>query len=232
MTRARFRAIPVLLAAALLSGACARRKPETAARAPRATRKASIEHEARPGQWEVGLASWYGGGDGFEGKPTASGELMDPAKMTAAHRTLPLGTWVDVVNTDTGQSARVRINDRGPFVAGRVIDLSKAAARQLGVVGPGVAPVKLTVVSAGPPEVIVSASGRWSVQIGSFASAFRAETLAEKMRASGRAVYTEPYGGLTRVKIGPLPSREAADRELVRLEGEGLEGILVPAPAT
>jgi rare lipoprotein A len=187
-----------------------------------------MEVRTRAGEAESGLASWYGGGDGFEGKPTASGEIMDPRKMTAAHRTLPLGTWVEVVNADTGKSARVRINDRGPFVAGRVIDLSKAAARELGAIGPGVIPVRVTVIQPGPPELLVSATGRWSVQIGSFASAYRAESLAEKVRGTGRAVYTEPFGGLTRVKVGPLESRDAAAGELERLEAESYEGIIAP----
>ncbi|MGH9442776.1 MAG: septal ring lytic transglycosylase RlpA family protein [Thermoanaerobaculia bacterium] len=183
---------------------------------------------AVPGQTEEGLASWYGGNDGFEGKPTASGEIFVGSKMTAAHRTLPLGTWVDVVNTDNGKTARVRINDRGPFIRGRILDLSHVAAVALGVVGPGVAPVRITVVQPGPAVVEVSATGSWSVQIGSFASAYRAELLAEKVRAAGHRAYTEPFGGLTRVKVGPVGSRADAARELQRLESEGQEGIVTP----
>jgi rare lipoprotein A len=179
---------------------------------------------------EEGLASWYGGGDGFEGKPTASGEIMDGRKLTAAHRTLPLGTWVDVVNRDSGRTVRVKINDRGPFVKGRIIDLSRAAALEVGAMGPGVVPVRITVVQPGPAVLELSPTGRWSVQIGSFASAYRGETLAQKVRATGKRAYTEPFGGLTRVKIGPLDSKEAAARELARLESEGYEGILTPAP--
>ncbi len=151
--------------------------------------------------------------------------------MTAAHRTLPLGTRVDVENVRTGQIARVRINDRGPFVKGRIIDLSRVAAEKLGVVGPGTARVRLTVVSAGPAVPEVSPSGWWNVQIGSFASAWRAETLAEKVRDGGHRVFTEPFDGLTRVKVGPLASKADARAELARLEGEGYEGIVVPAPA-
>jgi rare lipoprotein A len=183
------------------------------------------------GTVEEGIASWYGGHDGFEGKPTASGEIFVGTRMTAAHRTLPLGTWVDVRNLTTGQTARVRINDRGPFVKGRIIDLSRVAAEQTGVVGPGTARVRVTVVESGPPAPEVSASGWWNVQIGSFASAWRAETLAEKARASGHHAFTEPFDGLTRVKVGPLPARADAAAELARLEREGYEGIVVPAPA-
>ena len=193
-----------------------------------APRGRPVPQVAVPGQTEEGLASWYGGKDGFEGKPTASGEIFDGAKMTAAHRTLPLGTWVEVVNTENGKIARVRINDRGPFVKGRIIDLSHVAAIALGVVGPGVAPVKIRVVEPGPAVLEVSATGRWSVQVGSFASAYRAEVLAEKVRAAGHPVYTEPFGGLTRVKVGPFDSKPSAARELQRLETEGQEGVVTP----
>jgi rare lipoprotein A len=174
------------------------------------------------------MASWYGGKDGFEGKPTASGEIFDGKKMTAAHRTLPLGTWIDVANVATGQAARVRINDRGPFTKGRVLDLSHAAAEKLGVIGPGVARVRITVAEPGPTMIEVSPTGRWSVQIGSFASAYRAETLAGKARDAGHRAYTEPFEGLTRVKVGPLPSRPEAAAELKRLENDDFEGILTP----
>jgi rare lipoprotein A len=104
---------------------------------------ASAPKDANPD--EVGLATWYG--SAFAGKKTASGERFDPTQMTAAHRHLPLGTWVEVRRPDTGRSIRVRINDRGPWGDSRkVIDLSRAAATELGIVGQGVAPVELRVV--------------------------------------------------------------------------------------
>jgi rare lipoprotein A len=182
-----------------------------------------------PGATQTGLASWYGGDDGFNGKPTSSGEIYDDSKMTAAHRTLPLGTWVEVENTANGRRARVRINDRGPFVAGRILDLSRAAARDLDAIGPGVIPVRITVLDPAPERLVVSPTGQWSVQIGSFASAYRAETLAGKVRGTGRRVYTEGYRGLTRVKVGPFGSKPDAAQELSRLEAEGYEGIVTPA---
>jgi len=91
---------------------------------------------------ESGIASVYGTGDGYAGKKTASGERMNPSALTAAHRTLPFGSHVRVTNQKTGRSVTVRITDRGPFVRGRVIDLSPAAARAIGVAG--LAPVSLT----------------------------------------------------------------------------------------
>jgi rare lipoprotein A len=91
-----------------------------------------------------GTASWYG--PGFHGKKTASGEIYDQSKLTAAHKTLPLGTKARVTNLDNGNAVEVEINDRGPFVNGRIIDLSRAAAGALGLVENGTAPVKVEVI--------------------------------------------------------------------------------------
>jgi rare lipoprotein A len=95
----------------------------------------------------VGYATWYGAA--LAGHTTASGERFDPSKMTAAHRSLPFGTWVDVTRVDTGQSVRVRITDRGPFGhEERIIDLSHEAAKELGILKTGVARVKVTILEA------------------------------------------------------------------------------------
>jgi rare lipoprotein A len=96
-----------------------------------------------------GQASWYG--DRFHGKRTASGEPFDMHAMTAAHKTLPFGTLVEVVRSDNGRAVVVRINDRGPFVRGRVIDLSKGAAQRIDMVRAGVAPVQVKVLQWGQP---------------------------------------------------------------------------------
>ena len=98
-------------------------------------------------QPQRGLASWYG--PYYHGRTTASGEIFNQEAPTAAHRTLPFGTYVRVVNTSNGRSTVVRINDRGPFIGGRVIDLSKGAARKVGALDPGVVPVELQVL---PPQ--------------------------------------------------------------------------------
>jgi rare lipoprotein A len=92
-----------------------------------------------------GTASWYG--PGFHGKKTASGEIYDQTKFTAAHKTLPLGSKARVTNMETGSTVEVEINDRGPFVEGRIIDLSRAAARALGLVASGTAPVRVEVIA-------------------------------------------------------------------------------------
>jgi rare lipoprotein A len=97
-----------------------------------------------------GMASWYG--QEFAGRTTANGEIFDPMLFTAAHRTLPFGTVVDVQNVKTQQSVRVRINDRGPYIGGRMIDLSYAAAQQVGLIEPGSGEVDLSIVKMGNGE--------------------------------------------------------------------------------
>jgi rare lipoprotein A len=92
------------------------------------------------------MASWYG--DPFHGRKTASGEVYNKNDISAAHKTLPLKTWVEVKNLKNNKKMVIRINDRGPFIDGRIIDLSQAAAMELGVYRPGVAPVVVTAVPA------------------------------------------------------------------------------------
>ena len=94
--------------------------------------------------YEVGIASWYG--PGFQGNRTSNGEVYDMYGISAAHKTLPFGTIVKVVELDTGRSVVVRINDRGPFIEGRIIDLSKGAAEKLGIVDKGITHVGLRIV--------------------------------------------------------------------------------------
>ncbi|MCZ8292709.1 MAG: septal ring lytic transglycosylase RlpA family protein [Hylemonella sp.] len=99
---------------------------------------------AASGHSETGQASYYG--NEFHGRKTANGELFDQAKLTAAHRTLPFGTRLKVTNTQTGKSVQVRVNDRGPFVKGRIIDLSSSAFKAIASINAGVAPVRIQVV--------------------------------------------------------------------------------------
>ena len=106
----------------------------------------SATGSSAPGTRFVGLASWYG--QRHHGQATASGEVFDMNKMTAAHRTLPFGTRVKVTNVENGRSVVVRVNDRGPWVKDRVIDVSRAAGRALGLTGEGVARVEVVVLGA------------------------------------------------------------------------------------
>jgi rare lipoprotein A len=104
----------------------------------------------RPAETLHGVASWYG--EEFAGRTTANGEIFDPTLLTAAHRTLPFGTIVEITNPVTHQSVRVRVNDRGPYIGNRVIDLSYAAAQKIGLIEPGVGNVDITVVKIGSGE--------------------------------------------------------------------------------
>jgi rare lipoprotein A len=97
-----------------------------------------------------GVASWYG--EEFAGRTTANGEIFDPGQLTAAHRTLPFGTVLDITNPKTSQTVRVRVNDRGPYIGGRVIDLSYAAAQKIGLIEPGIGNVQIAVVRMGSGE--------------------------------------------------------------------------------
>src|SRR5271169_3501150 len=191
---------------------------------------------------ERGLASWYG--KEFDGLPTASGETFRPEKISAAHRTLPLGTVVDVTNEKNGRTVRVKINDRGPFVAGRILDLSRAAAQEIASVGDGVVPVTLRVVTLGdnfrvragsdePPPVTAantaarSEPGAWAVQAGAFGDEANAIRLRDRLAARYPNPYIEEYRGLKRVKFGPYKTREEADAARESLGEIGLAGILV-----
>lgn len=175
-----------------------------------------------------GLASWYG--PGFEGRHTASGEVFDGSGMTAAHRTLPFGTVVEVVNLDNGRSARVRINDRGPFVRKRVIDLSRAAARELGVIGPGLARVELYLVE-GEGGVVAARSEApgelFTVQVGAFLEAERAQALQARLAARYPAVAVRSDGTWHRVQVQRFESRREAEELRRELARQGYPAVVV-----
>ncbi len=198
---------------------------------------------------ERGLASWYG--KEFDGLPTASGETFRPEKISAAHRTLPLGTVVDVTNEKNGKTVRVKINDRGPFIAGRILDLSKAAAQEIASVGDGVVPITLRVVMLGdnfrvragsdePPPVTAANTamrsepgalavqpGAFAVQAGAFGSETNAIRLRDRLTARYPNPYIEEYRGLKRVKFGPYGTREEAEAARESLGEMGLAGVVV-----
>lgn len=155
------------------------------------------------GWTQEGVASWYG--HPFHGRTTASGEVYDMEAMTAAHQELPFGTVVEVSNLDNGRTTTLRINDRGPFVRGRVLDVSRRAARELEMIGPGTARVRITVLEA--PEPITC----WRVQAGAFRAAENADSLGRRMMEAGIDVQVnEGPDGLHRVRAGPFSSRTAA----------------------
>ncbi|HAE22103.1 MAG TPA: septal ring lytic transglycosylase RlpA family lipoprotein [Spirochaetaceae bacterium] len=168
---------------------------------------------------ESGLASWYG--QPFHGRLTASGEVYDMEAMTAAHKTLPFGTVVRVLCLDTGANVVVRINDRGPFVAGRIIDLSAAAARVLGLDRRGLSRVSLSIVSSAAAKPPSSASGTLRVQVASFSAEPKARELAASLAGRGFQAAVEQSGaGLYRV-IVPAKDRNAAGLQLERIKALG-----------
>ncbi len=164
-----------------------------------------------PGYTEYGIASWYG--YPYHGRRAASGEIYDMDEFTAAHRTLPFGTWVRVHNLDSGGAVTVRINDRGPFVDGRIIDLSRAAARQLKMIGPGTARVRLEVIAA--PATI--SAGKFAVQVGAFRERENAERLSEQMMKRYGTARVVPRPGdprLWRVWVGDQVAEQAEAERL------------------
>ncbi|MBW6512163.1 MAG: septal ring lytic transglycosylase RlpA family protein [Desulfuromonadaceae bacterium] len=187
---------------------------------------------------DEGRASWYG--KDFHGKQTSNGETYDMHAMTAAHKTLPLGVFVRVKNLDNGKETVVRVNDRGPFVVGRIIDLSYAAARQLDVVGPGTAPVRIEAlgyqikgasgkVSYQQPKSYDS--GVFAVQVGAFSVEANARRLADDLgrRYGHSGLRRGVVNGKTffRVHAGKYESLEEAQSALMEFAIDGFEGFVV-----
>ena len=181
-------------------------KPAPKASAPSSARDKPAPSAPLAGFTAEGNASWYG--VPFHGRRASNGEIYDMHKLTAAHRTLPFGTEVRVTNLSNGKSTVVRITDRGPFVEGRIIDLSMAAARELDSIGAGVVPVRLEILSAVDP------AGFFTVQVGAFHDRGNAERLRGRLDASYSPIFIQPYdspeGLFYRVRIGKVPSEDAA----------------------
>ena len=219
----------LLVAVLVLSAGCGRKKI-----------KLPPPIEAKRGWSEVGIASWYG--HPYHGRQTSNGETYDMNKMTAAHTRLPFGTWVSVKNLKNGRSTQVRINDRGPFTARYIIDLSRAAASEIQMIGVGTVRVRLTVID-GPDgkrnrskrsrrsakATPAPARGAYEIQIGSFKSEANAKTLAWAAKQKGHRVEVKPFrrGGpkLYRVVVSG-GTKEAADKRLRKLESQGFKGFV------
>jgi rare lipoprotein A len=159
------------------------------------------------GHTETGIASWYG--RPYDGRPAADGEIYNMEAMVAAHRTMPFNTWVRVYNLTTNKSVEVRIIDRGPFIHGRIIDLSHAAAQAIDMIGPGTARVRLLVIK--PPETL--SSGVFAVQVGVFPDRRTAEQLRARMASEfGNAQLVRRPGrpDTWRVLVGAEPTEDSA----------------------
>jgi rare lipoprotein A len=180
---------------------------------------------------QQGIASWYG--KEFHGRKTSNGETYDMYGLSAAHKTLPLGTWVKVRNLENGRRLDLRINDRGPFVRGRVIDLSYGAAKKLGVVGPGTA--KVEVVALGIRKADASRgerytpvdyySGEFTFQVGAFAQRRNAERLRDQLKLRYANAHIEPFVNgeeiFYRVRVGRCTTLEEAAEFEAQLVGAG-----------
>ncbi|MBI9075785.1 MAG: septal ring lytic transglycosylase RlpA family protein [Desulfatibacillum sp.] len=184
---------------------------------------------------QKGLASWYG--KDFHGKKTANGEIYDMHAMTAAHKTLPLGTRVRVYNLTNGKICDVRVNDRGPFVRGRIIDLSYSAAKEIGLVGPGVAKVRIKAMA--PPAGAVQGDrnvyykGNFTIQVGAFKSQANAENLVKKLSGdyNNAHLIRETVGDdiFYRVRVGQCSTLEQAAQFQAVMQGRGYPNAFVVA---
>ncbi|HEU0225488.1 MAG TPA: septal ring lytic transglycosylase RlpA family protein [Steroidobacteraceae bacterium] len=241
MTRALPPSLLLLALAALTACGAQPQRPDAAGEGPRDEPRAQsgnppfyevagrryVVLESAAGYVEQGVASWYG--PDFHGKRTATGERYDMHAMTGAHPTLPLPAWVRVTNLQNGRSVDVRLNDRGPFAKNRIIDLSRAAAEQLGMIGDGTALVEVRSLASGaPPASLAAPARRFYAQAGAFAEEDNAERLAARLRAAGIegvAVAVARVDGrrLFRVRAGPVGSVPEFDRLTERLRAAGVD---------
>ena len=227
----------VMLVAVLLlvvGGTGCGRKKRARVSTPRLPSAAAV----RPGDFEYGHASWYG--HPYHGRRTSSGETYNMHAMTAAHRTLLFGTKVQVTNMENERKVQVRINDRGPFVNGRIIDLSLKAAKAIRMVGPGTALVRVKILhvpghpaasSADVPSGARTGGGRYTVQVGAFADRRNADRLRTRLARSYpqypvHSVPT-PDGHRHRVWVGSEPSEQRATLIAKRLRQDHLAAFVV-----
>lgn len=177
---------------------------------------------------QSGEASWYG--PGFHGQQTANGETYDQNDLTAAHRTLPFDTVLEVVNQENGKSVEVRINDRGPYVGNRVIDLSKRAAEEIDMVDSGVAQVELILIEAGG-EIQTSRGDLnreiYTVQVASYDNSSDAESTVEDIGRGARVEQANVNGKTVyRVYFGDYTRKSRAERAQRRLSRLGYDGFV------
>lgn len=210
--RCRFLVLSCLALLLLAASGCGRKKVKTA-------------KPPRIGATETGVASWYG--HPYHGRRAANGEIYDMNQLTAAHRTLPFETWVSVLNLSNGRTVEVRIQDRGPFIDGRVIDLSRAAAERIAMIGPGISKVRLTVIA--PPRNPGKQPELFAVQAGAFRERSRAEAFRKAMEGYGPVRLVERRGEtvLWRVLVGQEPTQAAAQELADRIGKAAAQAFVV-----
>ena len=210
----------VLAVTALVFTGCGKKKarvaPVASAPSRSARRYPPQQQTVTPGLTERGIASWYG--HPYHGRPAADGEIYDMETLVAAHRTLPFQTMVRVRNLANDKTVDVRIIDRGPFIDGRIIDLSHAAAKQIELIGPGTGQVELTVLA--PP--VNPEPALFAVQVGAFREKANADHEIETMTAYGGAVSVMRPGNppVWRVLAGRENSQQAAESLAARIRSE------------
>ena len=208
-------------AIALLATAACRKKNKTASVPPAPTAAQAAPGaplKPQPAWLETGIASWYG--IPYHGRRAANGEIYDMNQLTAAHRTLPFGSIVTVTSLTNNKSVTVRITDRGPFIDGRIIDLSREAARRIDMIGPGVMQVRLELTGFAEAQAETPAAlpatfdeGSFAVQVGAFNDKSRAERLKANLEKRYQTVDLVPREGERtqwRVLVGNLPTQEDA----------------------
>ena len=200
-------AVALMVFCALLTGCSANRRPET--------RPSGVQ------PLEKGTASWYG--TKFHGRRTASGERFDMNELTAAHPSLPFGTLLEVRNLRNGRSVVVRVNDRGPFSKSRILDLSFGAAREIGLVLSGTAPVELYLVEKG------GAPPRFTVQVAAFGEQGRADSLKDELSRFYPETVVRTDGTWSRVQVGAFDDRDKAESLRRELAAMGMSSIVVAA---
>ena len=182
---------------------------------------------------QMGIASWYG--PGFHGQPTASGQIYNQFDLTAAHRTLPLGSRVTVTNLENGKSIEVSINDRGPFVEGRIIDLSYAAAESLAMVDPGTTPVRIELIHDDPPRITrIRSYLDYTLQVGSFIDLGNALELREALFENypwatpiSVVLFQGKDSTYYRVQMGIFSDRSEAEEHGLKLAKDGVPAIIM-----
>ena len=238
-----------LLFAALAAAGCAGRRPMTSSippapapppeAAPGPSPSANPRPPATPGAppmtrgapfvpgvyVEQGTASWYG--VPFNGRRAADGEIFNMNTLVAAHRTLPFGSILRVTNLNNGRNVEVRVIDRGPFVGDRILDLARAAAVSLDMIGTGTAPVRIELLSGPTP-----AGGDFTVQVGAFADRANAEQLRDRLQARYQPIFIQDYdtptGHFYRVWVGRAPSPDAAQQLAAQLQSkDGFQTFVV-----
>lgn len=174
---------------------------------------------------EEGTASWYG--VPFNGRRAANGEIFDMNTLVAAHRTLPFGSILRVTNLNNGRDVEVRVIDRGPFVGNRVLDLARAAAVALDMLGTGTARVRIELISGPNPT-----TGDFTVQVGAFADRVNAERLRDRLLARYQPIFVQEYdvpeGHFYRVRVGRFPDPDAAQQLASRLKSsDGFQTFVI-----